>query len=248
MPRQSWISQRSWPGRDPDRPLHRPIPARKIHEPAFLPLLRIHHGGVRHGADLLEPDRPCQGRAVRPPTDRDRVVRGRRAVFSDFLRLRRHPHRGLWLRPFPTRDLGRLRGPCFRRYHGLDRGRLAPGAFLEEPGGLRNRLRLDLANCSGFPDRVPVRGIRQLVRTGEDENSHAGPVAVDAHHRLAFYGSGLIPDDRLPQIMLVQFVSKVGLEVAFTPLTYTVVGWLKRAEQEDYYDRDTDFNPFTLKT
>jgi hypothetical protein len=46
----------------------------------------------------------------------------------------------------------------------------------------------------------------------------------------------------------VQFVSKVGLEVAFTPLTYTVVGWLKRAEQEDYYDRDTDFNPFTLKT
>jgi hypothetical protein len=34
----------------------------------------------------------------------------------------------------------------------------------------------------------------------------------------------------------------------FTPLTYVVVGWLKRAEQEDYYDRNTDFNPFTLKT
>jgi hypothetical protein len=33
----------------------------------------------------------------------------------------------------------------------------------------------------------------------------------------------------------------------FTPLTYAVVGWLKRVEQEDYYDRDTDFNPFTLK-
>jgi queuosine precursor transporter len=65
---------------------------------------------------------------------------------------------------------------------------------------------------------------------------------------LAFWGSGLIPDERLPQIMLVQFVTKVGLEVAFTPLTYAVVGWLKRAEQEDYYDTDTDFNPFTLKT
>jgi queuosine precursor transporter len=65
---------------------------------------------------------------------------------------------------------------------------------------------------------------------------------------LAFWGSGLIPDDRLPQIMLVQFVSKVGLEVAFTPLTYAVVGWLKRSEQEDYYDTNTDFNPFTLKT
>ena len=64
---------------------------------------------------------------------------------------------------------------------------------------------------------------------------------------LAFWGSGLIPDDRLPQIMLVQFVSKVGIEVMFTPLTYAVVGWLKRAEKEDYYDTSTDFNPFTLK-
>ena len=65
---------------------------------------------------------------------------------------------------------------------------------------------------------------------------------------LAFWSSGLIPDDRLPQIMLVQFLTKVGLEVVFTPITYAVVGWLKRAEHEDYYDRDTDFNPFTLKT
>jgi len=64
---------------------------------------------------------------------------------------------------------------------------------------------------------------------------------------LAFWGGGLIPDDRLPQIMLVQFLSKVGVEVVFTPLTYVIVGWLKRAEHEDYYDRDTDFNPFTLK-
>jgi uncharacterized integral membrane protein (TIGR00697 family) len=65
---------------------------------------------------------------------------------------------------------------------------------------------------------------------------------------LAFWGSGLIPDDRLPQIMLVQFLTKVGLEVVLTPITYAVVGWLKRTEHEDYYDRDTDFNPFTLKT
>ncbi|HEY6240635.1 MAG TPA: VUT family protein, partial [Burkholderiales bacterium] len=65
---------------------------------------------------------------------------------------------------------------------------------------------------------------------------------------LAFWGGGLIPDDRLPQIMLVQFVSKVGLEVVLTPLTYAVVGWLKRAEREDFYDRHTDFNPFTLRT
>ena len=65
---------------------------------------------------------------------------------------------------------------------------------------------------------------------------------------LAFWGSGLIPDAMLPQIMLVQFLTKVGVEVVFTPVTYKIVGWLKRVEHEDYYDRHTDFNPFTLKT
>ncbi len=64
---------------------------------------------------------------------------------------------------------------------------------------------------------------------------------------LAFYGSGIIPDDKLPSVMLAQFAAKVGVEVVFTPLTYKIVAWLKRAEREDYYDRDTDFNPFTLK-
>ena len=65
---------------------------------------------------------------------------------------------------------------------------------------------------------------------------------------LAFYGTGIIPNDKLPLVMLSQFVVKVGVEIIFTPLTYKIVGWLKRAEQEDYYDRNTDFNPFTLKT
>ena len=65
---------------------------------------------------------------------------------------------------------------------------------------------------------------------------------------LAFYGTGIIPDDKLPMVMLAQFVTKVGVEVAFTPLTYKIVGWLKRVENEDYYDRHTDFTPFSLKT
>ena len=33
-----------------------------------------------------------------------------------------------------------------------------------------------------------------------------------------------------------------------TPLTYRVVNFLKRAESEDYFDRDTDFTPFSLRT
>ncbi len=73
--------------------------------------------------------------------------------------------------------------------------------------------------------------------------------AVDSalFYPLAFYGSGIIPDDKLPLVMLAQFIAKVAVEVVFTPVTYKVVAWLKRVENEDYYDRKTDFNPFTLK-
>jgi uncharacterized integral membrane protein (TIGR00697 family) len=74
--------------------------------------------------------------------------------------------------------------------------------------------------------------------------------AVDSalFYPLAFYGTGIIPDDKLPLVMLSQFVIKVGVEVVFTPITYKVVHALKRAEREDYYDRNTDFTPFSLKT
>jgi hypothetical protein len=73
--------------------------------------------------------------------------------------------------------------------------------------------------------------------------------AVDSalFYPLAFYGTGIIPDDKLPLVMFAQFVTKVGVEVVFTPVTYRIVGALKRAEQEDYYDRKTNFNPFALK-
>ena len=73
--------------------------------------------------------------------------------------------------------------------------------------------------------------------------------AVDSmlFYPIAFYGTGIIPDDKLPTIMLVQFVTKVGVEVVFTPVTYYLVGLLKRVEHEDYYDRDTNFSPFTIK-
>jgi uncharacterized integral membrane protein (TIGR00697 family) len=65
---------------------------------------------------------------------------------------------------------------------------------------------------------------------------------------LAFYGTGIFPNDKLPVVMLAQFVTKVAVEVVLTPVTYKVVALLKRAENEDYYDRRTNFNPFTLKT
>lgn len=61
---------------------------------------------------------------------------------------------------------------------------------------------------------------------------------------LAFYG--VLPNALLPAIIISNYVFKVGLEAAMTPVTYWVVNGLKRLEHEDYYDRDTDFNPFRL--
>jgi hypothetical protein len=63
---------------------------------------------------------------------------------------------------------------------------------------------------------------------------------------IAFYGIWATGD--VLKIALAQYVLKTCWEVVMTPVTYRVVGFLKRAEQEDYYDRNTDFSPFTLKT
>ena len=73
--------------------------------------------------------------------------------------------------------------------------------------------------------------------------------AVDSalFYPLAFYGTGIIPNDKLLMVMAAQFVLKVSVEVLFTPLTYLIVNGLKRAENVDHYDRQIDFNPFRLK-
>lgn len=43
------------------------------------------------------------------------------------------------------------------------------------------------------------------------------------------------------------YLSKVAYEVLATPLTYAVVGWLKRVEQSDPFDEHARFNPFLLR-
>ena len=65
-------------------------------------------------------------------------------------------------------------------------------------------------------------------------------------YSIAFYGIWATAD--LIKIIIAQYVLKTTWEVVMTPVTYRVVAFLKRAENEDYYDRGTDFNPFTLKT
>ena len=63
---------------------------------------------------------------------------------------------------------------------------------------------------------------------------------------IAFYG--LWSNDMLISVMIGNYFIKVLWEVVATPFTYLIVGFLKRAEHEDFYDKDTDFNPFSLET
>ena len=62
---------------------------------------------------------------------------------------------------------------------------------------------------------------------------------------LAFYGMPDWPVAALGAVMLSQFILKVSWEVLLTPVTYAVVGWLKRKEGVDVYDVGTDFTPFS---
>jgi queuosine precursor transporter len=70
--------------------------------------------------------------------------------------------------------------------------------------------------------------------------------AVDSllFYPLAFYNSGIMPNELVFKLMVSQFVAKTLVEIVFLPVTYRITAFLKAAEHEDYYDRDTDFSPF----
>lgn len=58
--------------------------------------------------------------------------------------------------------------------------------------------------------------------------------------------TGVVPNSLLWTLIISNYLFKCGVEILFTPVTYAVTGWLKQQEREDYYDRNTDFNPFRL--
>ena len=61
----------------------------------------------------------------------------------------------------------------------------------------------------------------------------------------AFYGTW--DNALLMQVMMSNYIIKVLWEALITPVTYQVVGFLKHAEQEDYFDTDTNFTPFSIE-
>ena len=70
--------------------------------------------------------------------------------------------------------------------------------------------------------------------------------AVDSSlfYFIAFYG--IWPDGQVLAIAVAQFVLKTSWEIVMTPVTYRVVAFLKRAENEDWYDTKTNFTPFRV--
>jgi queuosine precursor transporter len=62
---------------------------------------------------------------------------------------------------------------------------------------------------------------------------------------IAFYGIWATGD--LLKIIVAQYILKTSWEIVMTPVTYKVVAFLKRKENEDYYDRNTNFTPFSVK-
>jgi queuosine precursor transporter len=71
--------------------------------------------------------------------------------------------------------------------------------------------------------------------------------AVDTVTFIVVAFLGVLPAELLWAVFISNYVFKVGVEAVFTPLTYRIVGFLKRAEHEDYFDRHTNFNPFLVR-
>ena len=61
---------------------------------------------------------------------------------------------------------------------------------------------------------------------------------------LAFYGLAGWPIEQLWQVVLSQWVIKTAWEALLTPVTYAIVGFLKRREGVEVFDTATDFSPF----
>lgn len=63
-------------------------------------------------------------------------------------------------------------------------------------------------------------------------------------YSIAFYG--IWDTNTLLAVIAAQYLLKTSWEILMTPVTYRIVAFLKRVENEDYYDRDTDFTPFKI--
>lgn len=59
---------------------------------------------------------------------------------------------------------------------------------------------------------------------------------------IAFFG--ILPGSLLVTLIISNYIFKTLVEIILTPITYAVIAFLKKTEDEDYYDTNTNFNPF----
>jgi hypothetical protein len=59
---------------------------------------------------------------------------------------------------------------------------------------------------------------------------------------------GVFPTESFVALVVTNYIFKVGVEVITTPITLLVIRWLKKAENEDFYDYETHFSPFRLNS
>ncbi len=107
-----------------------------------------------------------------------------------------------------------------------------------------------LAYCSGEFSNSFVLAKMKIVTQGEylwmrTIGSTVVGELVDSFLFIMIAFWGMLPNTLLGTLIISNYIFKTGVEVLFTPITYAVVRFLKREEHEDWYDRDTNFNPFT---
>lgn len=69
---------------------------------------------------------------------------------------------------------------------------------------------------------------------------------VDSALFISLAFAAILPPTEIIRLIITQWLFKSIYEAIATPFTYWVVTALKRAENEDFYDRETDFNPLKL--
>ncbi len=136
----------------------------------------------------------------------------------------------------------------------------APNAFMADyqgqlEGVFGNAWRIALASMlaywsGSFANSFVLARMKVLTRGRWLWMRTIGSTAVgEAVDSLLFYGGafyGVWDTGDLVQVALLEYVLKTLWEVLATPLTYWMVGALKKSEQEDHYDRNTRFTPFSL--
>lgn len=167
-------------------------------------------------------------------------ARGRRVIWAGFAAMLFATVMGLfvlWTPVDPAEKYNEIIGPALQTVFG-NTWRIVAGSIIAFWAG-------DFANSYLLAKmKILTRGRFLWART--IGSTMVGQLIDSAvFYPFAFYG--LWANDKLLAVVIFNWVFKVGVEIVFTPVTYAVVGALKRAEAEDYYDRDTNFTPFSLK-